>query len=136
MTSAAPVAAASARPPRGPVAVGALVACLLGACAELPPESATVSDAARRAPAPVLVPIGPLLSEAVRPSRARAAQAELAGRGARLRGAEVVAPDLSDLRSRAARLRGVRIPGPATGDLAARAARLRERAAALRAAPV
>lgn len=90
---------------------------LLAACgAGLPPAEGTISDAARAQALPQLVPLDPLLARASIPSRAEAAQAELAGRTAAL--------------NRQA------IARPRTADLAARGRALRERAAALRAVEI
>ena len=89
---------------------------LLAACAELPPADGAISRAAQERPAPVLLPLDPLLAEGARPSRAAAAQDEIEARGAAL--------------SRAT------IPAPQNGELETRARRLRERAAELRAAEI
>ncbi|UWQ21034.1 hypothetical protein [Jannaschia sp. W003] len=109
---------------------------VLAACAELPPVEGAISEAARREPYPVLVPLGTLLAEAERPSRAAPAAAELEARGARLRAARVPAPGLDALRAEGRRLRARTVPAPAEADLDARGRRLRERAEALRAVPV
>lgn len=88
-----------------------LLLCLT-ACAELPALDGSVSPEALNAPYPALIPLDGLLADVSTSSPAQAAQAELEGRAARLRGAA--------------------IPGPGNGDLAARGQRLRARAESLR----
>ncbi|TFL17028.1 hypothetical protein [Jannaschia formosa] len=63
-----------------------LLLLLLGACAaELPPIEGTISQAARAAPEPQLIPVGPILAQRDVPVRARAAELELDARAAGLR---------------------------------------------------
>lgn len=90
---------------------------LLAACTSgLPPLDGTISATARQQEYPELVPLDPLLAEGTRISRAEAAQATLAERGAALSNAQ--------------------IPVPEAGDVAERGRILRERAARLRDLPV
>ncbi|PWJ20438.1 hypothetical protein [Jannaschia seohaensis] len=92
---------------------------LLAACAaELPSVEGSISEAARAAPAPRLIPTGPVLAARDAPVRAQSAEVELTARAARLRQAVAGAAPL---------------PGP---TLEARGADLRRRADALRAAPL
>jgi hypothetical protein len=58
---------------------------LLTACARMPDLDANVTPAARAAPYPKLVPVGPLLAEAQETRTARTTQAGLDARGAALR---------------------------------------------------
>jgi hypothetical protein len=111
----------------------------LAACAELPPAQGTISQAAREAPPPRLVPVGPILAEGMRPSAARAEGPDLAARGAALSRRTVASPpgpSLTDrgeaLRREADALSGIGSPD----DLDARATELDARAEALRSAPL
>ncbi|MEM7643855.1 MAG: hypothetical protein AAF366_15185 [Pseudomonadota bacterium] len=94
----------------------ALPFLLLTACAQLPPEAATLPRPAPDLPFPRLVPLSPLLAETQVPPRAQPAGDALRARGAAL-ARRAIAP-------------------PVTGDLAARGDRLRQRAAELRAAEI
>ncbi|WP_141134329.1 hypothetical protein [Jannaschia aquimarina] len=90
---------------------------LLAGCGpELPPVDVSVPANVPLRDYPVLQPLDGLLEEGARPSRAAEAQ--------------------DALRARSAGLRRSRVPEPTGTDLDARADRLRERADALRSAPL
>ncbi|WP_371153227.1 hypothetical protein [Jannaschia sp. 2305UL9-9] len=85
----------------------ALLTCLtLAACSgDVPTVDATISDAARAQPYPTLGPIDALLTDAARPSRAKAAGSNLRVRGTALAGRGISAPGGESLDARGARLR-------------------------------
>ena len=111
---------------------------LLAACAELPPVEGAISQAAREAPPPMLVPVGPILAEGGRPSRAAAEAPSLAARGAALSRTVVAAPEGPSLAGRGAALRreADALAAVPAAPLDGRAAELEARAEALRAAPL
>ena len=119
----------------------ALLTCLiLAACGpDLPPVEGAISAAARSRPGPELVPLDPLLAEGARPSRAAVAGADLQDRRTRLSRSTIAPPAIGDLEARGAALRRAAAdapPAPGSNDLAARGRRLRDRADALRRAPL